>query len=96
MSEDNSKFKKPNGDLTLYAFACGYIQEDKETGVKLSCENLAINFYNIKYTIDGKFHWDQVIGLGKARAKFKYIVKKLKRLKENDNTRTSSTDLQTE
>jgi hypothetical protein len=37
MNENNSKFVKKNGQLTMYAFACGYVEKGETSLYKDGC-----------------------------------------------------------
>lgn len=59
----DSKFHKSNGELTMYAFGCGYVQsftEDgseyygtRQDGVALSRDGV----WHVRFRIDGEAHW---------------------------------------
>ena len=55
-----SKLNKANGFPTLYGYACGYgdVQENGENRKSIFPDD-SMNCLDIKYTLDGKYHWEQ-------------------------------------
>lgn len=72
-------FKNKDGSLTLYAFACGYIQICPKTGVSLAKDGC----WHIKYYENGERYWECEDTLTEAGKHFKRKVKEVKGLKTN-------------
>jgi hypothetical protein len=67
----NTEIKKPNGDLTAYGFACGYVQEDG--GVRLYKDGV----YHVQ---NGLGYWESYGSLTEARRDYAKQVKSWKKL----------------
>lgn len=69
---DDSKYRKPNGDLTPYAFSCGYIQESEDKNAQL-CKD---GCWHVKAFDKVTKVWETFARLSKARRFFKWISNK--------------------
>jgi len=67
-----TKFHNADGSLTLYSFACGYIQE--RGGVKLFKDGI---YWHIRTMIGGRY-WETVDTLGEARVLYRARIKWVK------------------
>jgi hypothetical protein len=65
---DDSKYRKPNGDLTPYAFSCGYIQESEDKNVQL-CKDGCWHV-QARDNIRGRYIWETFPTLTEARKFF--------------------------
>ena len=66
-----TEIKKPNGDLTAYGFACGYVQREGE--VRLYKDGV----YHVQ---DGLGYWESYGSLTEARSDYARRVKRSKEL----------------
>jgi hypothetical protein len=73
----NNTIRKPNGDISIYGFHCGYIQEDKITGVSLYKDGTYhVRCYN---PITGIRHWNTWDNLTEARKDYKRMIRDIKK-----------------
>lgn len=87
-TERDPKFKKANGELTMYAFACGYVQAYTEDGTEYygtSRDGTALYkegaVWSVRIRVDGVAYWhtfdtytEAREAWGKARAYIKSKV----------------------
>jgi len=72
------KFKNKNGSLTVYSFACGYIEVSKE-GVQLSKDGCwHVTFHDSE---NGHHFWETFTLLSEASKGFSKMRKTVKNLK---------------
>lgn len=86
MAKKKDRFLKSNGDLTSYAFICGYVQESKTTDVKMfqPCPEIyayEIEWEDVKCEVGsrGRYKWGTVHGLGRARREFRRKVREMQK-----------------
>ena len=64
----SSKFKNKDGSLTMYSFACGYIEEHKIKGIDIYLSFEHDSCFDIKiYDGHERLFWLQRSSLGEAR-----------------------------
>ena len=65
----SSKFKNKDGSLTMYALACGYIEEHKIKGIDIQLSFEHDSYFDINILDDGyeRLFWLQRSSLGEAR-----------------------------
>jgi len=83
-TQNPPKFRNKNGELSAYAFACGYVQQKDFGKINLSFYHEGGNCYSVQAYDFGKsekIFWDSFEKLGDARKRFRQAVKELSKLK---------------
>jgi hypothetical protein len=68
------KFKTKNGNLTPYAFACGYVQEKESNGIKVKLWHEGGPLYHVMafdFNRSKRLFWESFERLSDARAFYK-------------------------
>lgn len=73
----NTRFRNKNGSLTMYAFACGYIETKTSKGVDLSLFRDGVWHVQARSDDKGRFIWECFDTLTQARKFFSTQAKAL-------------------